>query len=191
MSKSPAEARQTRVWRGAAARLFRFRSRPAVHRATFLLYGALYLAGGILAFHLAGSTGEGGLRAEAKNLSREDRQELIRIAKEYLDTPYRYGGTGRQGFDCSGFVQFVYGRVGVNLPRSTRAQFRFTRPVQEPGRGDLIFFKINGQQISHVGLYVGERRFIHSPSTGKKIRISSLENRYWKERFAGARSVSR
>ena len=116
------------------------------------------------------------------------RQEVTATAKEYLGTGYRYGGTGSRGFDCSGFVRHVFLTHGFNLPRISRDQYLQSRKIS-PGRiraGDLVFFKISGNRISHVGISLGKDRFIHAPRTGKKVRIASMKISYWKKRFAGA-----
>lgn len=114
---------------------------------------------------------------------------IVEIAKQYLGTPYRFGGTTPSGFDCSGFVKYVYSRAGIELPRDAREQYRRLSPLETPRPGDLVFFKINGTSISHVGIYTGNFRFIHSPRTGKTVEFADIRIDYWKQRFAGARTV--
>jgi cell wall-associated NlpC family hydrolase len=118
---------------------------------------------------------------------------LIR-ALGLVGTPYRYGGASPEGgFDCSGLVQFVYrDSAGVRLPRSTRELVamdarRVDADELEPG--DLVFFAPGGGPASHIGIYVGEGRFVHAPSTGGTVRIDRLDAVYWRQAFAGARRV--
>jgi len=115
------------------------------------------------------------------------REEIIRTAREYLGTAYRYGDTGSRGFDCSGFTMHVFGRHGITLARTATGQFsRGTVVSMKKARpGDLVFFNIRKNRISHVGIYLGDDTFIHAPSSGKKVMVSSLKALYWKDRFAG------
>ncbi len=114
-------------------------------------------------------------------------------ALSLVGTPYVYGGESPQtGFDCSGFVRFIYrDALGVSLARTAQAQSAFGRIVHQRGHlrlGDLVFFTENSA-ITHVGLYVGEGRFVHAPRTGKNVQLSSLDTDYWAARFAWARRV--
>ena len=114
----------------------------------------------------------------------------VEIARSYLGTDYQYGSNGdggSSGFDCSGFVQHVYRQIGINLPRRSADQFRTGVAVSAPAPGDLVFFRIDGAEVSHVGIFTGDDEFIHSPSTGKSVRIDRLGSAYWKDRYAGAR----
>jgi cell wall-associated NlpC family hydrolase len=107
------------------------------------------------------------------------------------DIRYRRGGRSPQrGFDCSGFVHYVFAQVlGVDLPENSAAQYRDGRKIDrdELQAGDLVFFRTRGKRVSHVGIYVGEGRFIHSPTTGERVRVDRLSQQYWAHRFAGAR----
>jgi len=116
------------------------------------------------------------------------RQEITATAKKFLGISYRYGGTGNRGFDCSGFVQNVFLKHGFNLPRMSRDQYRKSRKISlaRVSPGDLLFFKISRNRISHVAISLGNDTFIHSPRTGKRVRVASLKTSYWKKRFAGA-----
>lgn len=120
------------------------------------------------------------------------RDELIATAETFLGIPYKWGGTSTtQGFDCSGLTMAVYRLNGLNLPRTSRSQFRTGIEVkkQELKKGDLVFFATNGgKKISHVGIYSGNNTFIHAPSKGKKIQMTSLSNSYFRKRYMGARS---
>ena len=114
---------------------------------------------------------------------------IIDIADDYLGVPYKYGGTTPSGFDCSGFTGYVYKRAGYRLPRGADDQYRALNPIKKPEIGDLVFFKIDGKRVSHVGIYVGGFRFIHSPRTGKSVGYADLRTKYWKKRYAGARTI--
>ena len=120
------------------------------------------------------------------------KNKLVKVAKKYLGVPYRYGGSSpRSGFDCSGLVQYAHQQVGIELPRTTGGQYRSVMPLprQSLRAGDLVFFKTKFDRfVSHVGIYLGNHRFIHAPSSGKRVTIASMKNPYWKKRFtAGGR----
>ena len=111
-----------------------------------------------------------------------------------VGTPYRYGGDSPEGgFDCSGLVQFVFrDSAGLRLPRSTRELVAMDAP--EVGRedlqpGDLVFFRPGGGGASHIGIYVGEGRFVHAPSSGGTVRLDQLDSSYWRSAWAGARRI--
>lgn len=120
------------------------------------------------------------------------RKALIALAMKLRDTRYVRGGHDPStGFDCSGFVRYVFAHaVGMQLPTNSAAQFlaglKVKRADMKPG--DLVFFHTHGKRrISHVGIYISNGRFIHSPTTGKSVEISSLNSGYWAKRFAGAK----
>ena len=106
--------------------------------------------------------------------------------------PYRYGGNNPTGFDCSGLVQYSYGRAGLKLPHGTRALREESRPIKRAQlqRGDLLFFNQDGKASSHVGIYIGNDRFVHAPSTGKRVHVTELDLPYWRRHFAGARRLT-
>jgi cell wall-associated NlpC family hydrolase len=113
-----------------------------------------------------------------------------RTAERFVGIPYRWGGdTVVEGMDCSGFVRAVYNLCGVNIPRTSREQFRVGEEVDrgELRDGDLVFFGASGDSISHVGIYVGDGRFVHAPRRGDDIKVSSLTEGYFDKRFVGAR----
>lgn len=112
-------------------------------------------------------------------------------ALRMVGAPYRYGGSTPKGFDCSGLVHYSYSRAGVRVPRSTEELRRNTRPVSRNSlrRGDLVFFHQEGKRSSHVGIYLGNNEFVHAPSSGKSVHVSTLGDRYWQRHFAGARRV--
>jgi murein DD-endopeptidase len=108
-----------------------------------------------------------------------------------LGKPYRHSGNTPAGFDCSGLVQYSYSKAGVNLPRETQAQRREGHLVRasELRRGDLVFFDQEGKKSSHVGIYVGQGRFVHAPSTGGRVRNDGLDAAYWRTHFVEARRM--
>ena len=113
-----------------------------------------------------------------------------RHALNMVGTSYRYGGSHpAQGFDCSGLVQYSYKRAGVVVPRNTKLQRRSSKAVSHTRlkRGDLLFFNQAGKRSGHVAIYVGEDRFVHAPSSGKRVRVDSLKNRYWRRHLSSAR----
>ncbi|HFB2598987.1 TPA: C40 family peptidase [Neisseria gonorrhoeae] len=133
-------------------------------------------------------------RAPARRAGNAD--ELIGSAMGLLGIAYRYGGTSvSTGFDCSGFMQHIFKRaMGINLPRTSAEQARMGAPVarSELQPGDMVFFRtLGGSRISHVGLYIGNNRFIHAPRTGKNIEITSLSHKYWSGKYAFARRVKK
>ena len=103
--------------------------------------------------------------------------------------PYRNGGATPDGFDCSGFVQYVFGRHGVAMPRETREQFRVGRSIRrnDLAPGDLVFFSTVAPGASHVGIALDRDQFIHAPSTRGVVRVERLSAEYWDQRFIGAR----
>lgn len=121
------------------------------------------------------------------------RPTIVTVATSLLGVRYRYGGVSpEKGFDCSGFVYYSHQQLGIELPRAIEAQFALTRPVarQNLSPGDLVFFRTRRGRLQHVGIYLGQNRFIHAPSTGKVVSITTLDNAYWKPRFArGGRLV--
>lgn len=120
------------------------------------------------------------------------RQELVRTARRFLGVPYRWGGTDREdGFDCSGLAMVCYRLNGLNLPRISLNQFQSGRPVplEQMQPGDLVFFATNGgREVSHVGIFIGDGRFIHAPRSGQQVRVELLNESFYARTFIGARS---
>jgi cell wall-associated NlpC family hydrolase len=122
--------------------------------------------------------------------------EIVMLAMSYIDTPYRRGGNAADtGFDCSGFTRHVFERsAGLALPRTAADQARHFAvravPADELQPADLVFFNTLQRPFSHVGIYIGEGRFIHAPRTGARVRSEEMHARYWAERFNGARRAS-
>src|SRR3990167_5002797 len=111
----------------------------------------------------------------------------------FLGVPYRRGGNNAEtGFDCSGFVRAMYEQtIGLALPRKADQQAAATEKIDraELQPGDLVFFNTLRRAFSHVGIYVGEGKFIHSPRSGAEVRVEDMGGSYWKRRFDGARRV--
>jgi cell wall-associated NlpC family hydrolase len=116
---------------------------------------------------------------------------LVTLALTFLGTPYRYGGSDPSGFDCSGFVQWVFSRIGTALPREVRDQFRVGTAIDDDQirAGDLVFFQTVANGASHVGIALGDGRFVHAPSSRGVVRIEPYTAGYWAERWVGARRV--
>ena len=122
--------------------------------------------------------------------------EVLMRAIGLVGTPYVYGGNSQAGgFDCSGLVDFVFlDAAGLRLPRSTRELIELDAPRIERENlqpGDLVFFNPGGGRTSHIGIYVGEGRFVHAPSTGGTVRLDVLDAPYWKQSYVGAKRVLR
>ncbi|HHO75160.1 MAG TPA: hydrolase [Deltaproteobacteria bacterium] len=120
------------------------------------------------------------------------REEIVLTARNYEGIPYRWGGTSaKTGFDCSGLAMAVYQLNGLNLPRTSREQFKAGRAIgrHQLKKGDLVFFATDTtRRVSHVGIYTGRGRFIHAPGKGKKIRTDKLTDDFYLSTYAGARS---
>ncbi|BBB92332.1 MAG TPA: NlpC/P60 family protein [Methylomusa anaerophila] len=115
---------------------------------------------------------------------------VTKTASKYLGTPYRFGGAGPGGFDCSGFVMYVFDKNGKKLPRTADVQFTVGRKIDRVGLtpGDLVFFTTYAPGASHVGIYYGDGKFIHA-SSSRGVMISKLDESYWKARYLGAKRV--
>ena len=114
-------------------------------------------------------------------------QEAAAVAARQIGIPYRYGGSTPRGFDCSGLVHYSYQRAGKAIPRTTAQLWAGTDPVERRDMqvGDLLFFRIDGK-MSHVGMYLGDNRFVHAPSTGKVVSIENLSSDYYRKAFIRA-----
>jgi cell wall-associated NlpC family hydrolase len=120
------------------------------------------------------------------------RDHLVKTAKRYIGVPYKWGGeSAATGFDCSGYTMVIYQQNGLNLPRSSRQQWKAGKSItsRQLSKGDLVFFATSGgKRVSHVGIYLGGDKFLHAPGRGRKIQTASLTERYFKSRFLGART---
>lgn len=123
-----------------------------------------------------------------------DMNDVAVYALSLSDTPYRYGGnTPESGFDCSGFVRHVYQHtLGLSLPRTSHEMSRVGEP-QKASRlqpGDLVFYNTLHRAYSHVGIYIGEGKFVHSPRAGSSVRVENMNESYWLARYNGARRIT-
>ncbi len=122
-----------------------------------------------------------------------DANPASREALGFIGTPYTRGGVSPQhGFDCSGLVVYVYRRaLGIELPRRVADLKRVGTPVRlrDLAPGDLLFYNTRHRPYSHVGIYVGDGRFVHAPRPGARVRVESIGKRYWRARFNGARRI--
>jgi len=128
---------------------------------------------------------------EALNGTSDLRQKIVATAKQYIGVPYLWGGTTPSGFDCSGFVQYVYQRHGISLPRTSKEQWTVGTAISKSALqpGDLVFFaNTYTTGISHLGIYIGNNQFIHA-SSSKGVTITDLSNSYWAARYYGAKRI--
>ncbi|MBR5152955.1 MAG: C40 family peptidase [Clostridia bacterium] len=120
-------------------------------------------------------------------------QAAVEVAKQYLGVPYVYGGTSPRGFDCSGFMQYVYKQLGYNLNRVASAQMQNGVYISKENLapGDLVgFYSSPGSgYVSHIGMYVGDGMMIHAPHTGDVVKYTSIDGSYYGNRFAGGRRI--
>lgn len=119
------------------------------------------------------------------------RPPVVLTALTYRGTPYRNGGSDPSGFDCSGFVQWVYAKHGTALPREVRDQYKAGKKIDEDEikAGDLIFFETVSKGASHVAIAIGGDEFVHAPSSTGVVRVERLSASYWASRYVGARRV--
>jgi cell wall-associated NlpC family hydrolase len=140
------------------------------------------------------SAGQPALQASVPATVWHGAQDLAIYALGLIGVDYRFGGTSpERGLDCSGLVRYVFQQVtGVTLPRTSQEISRLGQkiPVTELMPGDLVFFNTRRLQFSHVGIYLGEGRFIHSPRQGGEVEIVTLSKDYWQKRFDGARRLA-
>ncbi len=133
------------------------------------------------------------LAQQVRDTASDIASDLVLSAMNFLGVPYRMGGTSKEtGFDCSGFTRHVFeNSLGLILPRraSEQANSPALVPVQqaELKPGDLVFFNTLRRTFSHVGIYIGDNKFIHSPRSGGQVRVEDMRQSYWQQRFDGAR----
>lgn len=120
-----------------------------------------------------------------------DTYALVGTALSLRGTAYRNGGVDPNGFDCSGFTQYVFAQYGVALPREVRDQFQYGKPVpaSDVAPGDLLFFTTTAPGPTHVGIAVGSDQFVHAPSSTGVVRVERLSANYWSTRLIGARRL--
>jgi len=109
-------------------------------------------------------------------------------AESRIGAPYRHGGAGPETFDCSGLVAYAYRQAGIEVPRTAAQQYAVARPVsrRDLRPGDLVFFRLSSREVSHVGIYAGDDRFVHAPQHGGLVRMASLEDEWFRAHYAGA-----
>lgn len=136
---------------------------------------------------LAGGSALAAPMAEAAKATGRD---IVATAQKYRGTPYKYGGTSPKGFDCSGFIWYVYKQHGKDLPRTADKQFAAGKPVKTSDLqpGDVVFFTTDEKGPSHCGIFVGQGKFIHA-SSSRGVMVSGLADQYWKPRLLGARRL--
>jgi cell wall-associated NlpC family hydrolase len=124
---------------------------------------------------------------DGRGSERQWAQRAVDLAMQYRGAPYRWGGEAPSGFDCSGFVRYVYAQVGVSLPHNAATQYQYGTSVSrdnlEPG--DLVFF----DRLRHNGIYIGDGRFIHARQTGKYVGIGSLDDDWYRTHWVGGRRL--
>ena len=125
---------------------------------------------------------------QKSDMTQQTSYQVTQKAKQMLYVPYRWGGTTPRGFDCSGLVQYTYNRVGIKLPRTAAQQYKAVDKIKRKhmAQGDLIFFHTprRGRYVNHVGIYMGNNKFIHAPGRGKRVQFSKL-SRYWNSKMVG------
>ncbi len=114
--------------------------------------------------------------------------QLVSLAENVVGSPYKYGGSSPKGFDCSGLVYYTHNKLGIKVPRTTRQQARHANKLSmsDIRPGDILFFRIYGNGISHVGIYTGNNQFIHAPQSGKYVSYASITDPFWRERLVKA-----
>jgi cell wall-associated NlpC family hydrolase len=120
--------------------------------------------------------------------------DVLFQAISLVGTPYKYGGNSPEtGFDCSGLINYVFlNSAGIQLPRSTRELIDIDAPEIKNDQlypGDLVYFNTAGGRVSHIGIYVGERRFVHAPSSGGTVRMDNIDTTYWQKHYVDAKRV--
>ena len=127
--------------------------------------------------------------ASVEEESTDSADQLVKEAKKYLGVPYAWGGSSPNGFDCSGFLNYVFDKGSdINLPRTVSEIYKEGTKVSKPEVGDIVFFETYKPGASHAGIYIGNDQFIHS-SSSKGVSITSMDNSYWSKRYLGAKSI--
>ncbi|MEO6986052.1 MAG: C40 family peptidase [Paralcaligenes sp.] len=162
-------------------------------------YSLLLMA--MLLVFLAGCASQSGIRSSSRNsyanrhiiINDAKRNDVALTAMGLIGTRYRYGGSSpNTGFDCSGFIQYVFENVAdAQLPHNTAEIARISRPVSRSGLsvGDFVFFNTLNSSYSHMGIYIGDGQFVNAPSTGGHVRIDALSSPYFAKRYEGARTL--
>ena len=152
------------------------------------------LAGGAPLLSAAGAAGAQGQDAAVSAVAGngEEMDRIGKTAADFLGTPYRFGGEGPEGIDCSSFVQQVFQEHQIALPRTAREQIKVGREVAagELQKGDLVFFQTYASYPSHVGIYLGDGKMIHASSVQGEVTVSDMNSDYYRSRFLGAKRVA-
>lgn len=157
----------------------------AIRRAALLIPGLL--AAALLAGCASGPPRTTG--GTAGGSTAPELGELIsRVALAQVGQRYRYGGNGPDEFDCSGLVRFAHAAQGIEVPRTTDSQLRAAKPVRESviRAGDVLFFRFEGDKVSHVAIYAGNGRFVHAPQSGRLVETRQLNDPWYRQRLVGA-----
>jgi|SRR5690625_285199 len=115
-------------------------------------------------------------------------ENLIQTARSLIGSPYNWGGTSPNGFDCSGFIQYIYQEQKITIPRTVTDIWNFSTPIDQPSIGDLIFFETYKAGPSHLGIYIGNNQFIHA-GLSNGVEIADLNQQYWRSRYLGAKRI--
>ncbi len=170
----------------------RHRARPEVVRASRAADDPAGSAGRSLRFLLvlvsAGLLAACATAPRAPEAGPGTGRAIATYAEGLVGTPYRFGGTDDHGFDCSGLAVYVYERAGIAIPRTAAEQAHSARrvPLQDLSPGDLLFFRIRSRHVDHVGVYVGDGRFIHAPRSGALVSYGSLMRRFYRRHLVRA-----
>ena len=139
-------------------------------------------------------SGDAGQKASVAPSATDRIKTVLQRSFALLGTPYRWGGSSPEnGFDCSGLVGYVFRTIGIDLPRVSRAMAHEGAPVADRAalaEGDLVFFGRSGGRVDHVGIYIGDGKFVHAPRTGRDVTVSSLATGYWSQKYLQARRLA-
>jgi cell wall-associated NlpC family hydrolase len=164
----------------------------AIWTKSHMSTGAVILAAGLCGFSLVivgcRSASEPGRSAAVVSTARvETASRIVALALAHVGAPYRWGGADPRGFDCSGFVMYVYRQAGVSLPHGAVKQYRFGTSVSRKhlAPGDIVFF----DRLNHSGIYIGDGRFVHASKSGDAVKVSRLDEAWFERRWVGARRL--
>lgn len=163
-------------------------SQPASHVCGLILITvAMSGIAGCASHDIAPGSAKSVTRTASKSTPTHVGDRAVAFAVDMVGTPYRYGGSSPSGFDCSGLVYYSYAQAGKSVPRTTGQLSNGVIPVARADlrAGDVLFFNVAGK-MSHVGLYLGNKRFVHAPSTGKVVSIETLESDFYSDAFIRA-----